>query len=169
VDDCWILNASPVILLARVGCTHLIGALAENAAIPEAVAAEIRSGPGDDPASQWIAAGSITITSTPIPPPELLAWDLGAGETAVLAYAMANPGSIAVLDDAAARKCAHSFSVPLLGTLAIIVRAKQQGLIPSATDVVKALRSAGFWIDDRLVGAVLKNAVQENWGGAESA
>jgi predicted nucleic acid-binding protein len=163
VDERWILNASPVIVLAHTGYTHLFASLADSAAIPEAVAAEIRSGPRDDPARKWIEAGSIAITNTPAPSRELLAWDLGAGETAVLAYALANPGCIAILDDAAARKCAQSFSVPLLGTLAIVVRAKQRGLISSAAEAIKALRSAGFRISDQVISAILKNAVQEDW------
>lgn len=168
MDERWVLNASPVIALAHAGHTHLIAALSEQAVIPEAVAAEVRAGPPDDPARQWIEAGFAVVIGTPAPPPELLAWDLGAGETAVLAHAMAIPGWIAVLDDGAARKCARSFRVPTLGTLGISVRAKQRGLIPSAADVIKALRSAGLRVDDRLVQAVLREAVDEDWPAAES-
>ena len=57
--------------------------------------------------------------------PELAAWDLGAGETSVLAYSIAHPGWIALLDDGAARKCAKTFGVPLKGTLALIILAKK--------------------------------------------
>lgn len=163
----WVLNASPIILLGHIGYAHLIPALAEAAVIPQAVATEIRSGPTDDPARRWIEAGSISVVETSVPLPELLAWDLGAGETAVLAHTMATPGWVAVLDDAAARKCAQSFSVPLIGTLAIIVRARQRRLIPSAADAIRALQSAGFRIDDKIVRTVLRDTVQEDWPALE--
>ena len=39
-------------------------------------------------------------------PPGIAAWDLGPGESAVLAWAAARPGTIAVIDDLAARRCA---------------------------------------------------------------
>lgn len=163
----WVLNASPLILLAHIDHLHLITTLAEVAVMPEAVAAEIRAGPDDDPARRWIEAGSIRTVVTPAASPELQAWDLGAGETAVLAHAMATPGWVAVLDDAAARKCAQSFSVPLMGTLAIIVQARQRDLIPSAADAVRALQSAGFRIDGQIVRAVLRDTVQEDWPAPE--
>ncbi len=39
-----------------------------------------------------------------------MAWDLGAGESAVLTWARRNPGFTAILDDRAARRCAESGS-----------------------------------------------------------
>jgi predicted nucleic acid-binding protein len=105
--------------------------------------------------------------ATPAPLPELQAWDLGAGETAVLAHALPAPGWTAVLDDAAARKCAQGFSVPLLSTLAIIVRAKRQGLIHSAAEAVRALLMAGCRIDHHLVRTVLRETFQEDWPASE--
>jgi predicted nucleic acid-binding protein len=101
--------------------------------------------------------------------PELLAWDLGAGETAVLAYALARPGWVPVVDDAAARKCARSFSLRLMGTLSIVIRARQHNLIASASEVIQALLAAGYRIDERLIRTVLRETVQEEWPFSEEA
>ena len=35
-----------------------------------------------------------------------LSWDFGAGESAVLAWCLAHPGSEAIIDDLSARRCA---------------------------------------------------------------
>ena len=162
---------------AHIRQAPLITALADEAVVPEAVAAAILAGPTADPARLWIEAGAVPVTlapaasagvATPPPVPELLAWDLGAGETAVLAQAMATPGWMAVLDEAAARKCARSFSIPVLGTLATIVRTRQQGLIPSAGEAIRALRQAGFRIDAQLVRTVLWQTLQETWPADET-
>ncbi len=79
VPERWVLNASPVISLARIGQTDLFQALAEQVVLPRAVAIEIESGPAEDPARTAIIAGKFSIIETPPPPVDVLAWDLGEG------------------------------------------------------------------------------------------
>jgi predicted nucleic acid-binding protein len=69
----------------------------------------------------------------------------------------------AVLDDAAARSCAKAVGVEVIGTLGVVLRAKKKAIIPSAGDVLKALRMAGFYLDDDVVRAALVG-VGERWG-----
>jgi hypothetical protein len=45
----WVLNASPVICLARAGYERLLIDLPEQALLPVAVAEEIQAGPSNDP------------------------------------------------------------------------------------------------------------------------
>ncbi|HYW83217.1 MAG TPA: DUF3368 domain-containing protein, partial [Spirochaetia bacterium] len=59
-------------------------------------------------------------------------WGLGPGETAVLGVALERAHCTAVLDDASARACARAFDIPLIGTLGVVLRARQRGVIPSA-------------------------------------
>jgi predicted nucleic acid-binding protein len=94
---------------------------------------------------------------------EIITWDLGLGETAVLSYALANPGWTAILDDRAARTCARSYSIPHKGTLAIIILAKQLGLIDSAANVMRALQASGLRLEDDIIRQVLRDIVGENW------
>lgn len=138
-------------------------AQADEIVVPQAVAVEVQAGPAADPARQLLAAGRFTLVDTPPPSPELLAWDLGSSETAVLALAIAEKGWTAILDDAAARKCAYSFSIPLKGTLAVVLLAKQRGLIDSAAAVLQLLIDAGFRLDERLLREVLIRTVGESW------
>jgi predicted nucleic acid-binding protein len=49
--------------------------------------------------------------------PVVQAWDLGAGETAVLSYALAWPDYVAVIDDVAGRRCASSLDIKVIGTV----------------------------------------------------
>lgn len=158
----WVLNASPLIVLARVGHEHLFDLLTKKVVIPKAVAEEIKNGPIDDPARQAIINGLFTIVNS-APASEVLAWDLGAGETAVLSYALKESGWTAILDDAAARKCAKSFNLPLKGTLAVIILAKQRGLIPSASNILRSLLKNGFRLNDRIIRESLSRTVGEKW------
>lgn len=159
----WVLNASPTIVLARIGLQGVFFDLTSEVILPQAVAKEIQAGPLDDPARHFLTEGRIPIVPTPPPPEELSAWDLGAGETAVLSYALANPGWVAILDDGAARKCARSFSIPHKGTLALVLLAKQRGLIPSAAETLRALKANGLRLDDGIIRETLRRAVQEEW------
>lgn len=161
----WVLNASPIISLARVDRADLLLKLPSECVIPQAVIAEISAGPQDDPANLFLQTQSLKIAESFESSPEIIAWDLGAGETSVISFALTNPGYTAVLDDFAARKCAKSFSIPILGTLAVVIRAKRKNLIPSAADVLHSLKDAGFHLEDRVIAQVLSEALGESWRG----
>lgn len=159
----WVLNASPLIVMSKIGQAHMFAELAE-AVVPAVVVAEIMAGPTDDPARQLFQVNDyLPIVETHNTPPELLAWDLGAGETTVLTHALANPGWTAVLDDNAARKCARSFDIPVKGTLAVVILARQKGLIPSAADVLHQLQTHNYRIKDDIIREALHLTVNETW------
>jgi len=163
VAEKWVINASPVIALARVGQVELLTRLPEQALIPQAVAEELSVAPEDDPARIALESGNFKVVKTPTTPDAILAWDLGMGESAVLSYALANPTFIAVLDDGAARRCARSFSITVTGTLAVVILAKQHGLIESAAQVLQALRGVDFRLDDAIIRDALARTVGEKW------
>jgi predicted nucleic acid-binding protein len=163
IAEKWVINASPVIALARVGQVALLARLPKQAVIPRAVVDELFQAPEDDPARRAVESGVFKIIETPAPPPQILAWDLGPGETAVLSYTLAHPKWIAVLDDGAARRCARSLSLTLTGTLAVVLLAKQHGLIDSAARVMHALRDANFRLDDHIIREALMRTTGETW------
>jgi predicted nucleic acid-binding protein len=47
----------------------------------------------------------------------------------VLSYALARPGYVAVIDDAAGRRCATSLNITVIVTVGLIALAKRRGLI----------------------------------------
>src|SRR5919108_367004 len=163
VVERWIINASPVIALAKVGQVELLTRLPEQALVPQAVVEEISIAPEGDPARTALESGIFKIIEAPATPENILAWDLGKGESAVLSYALANTGFSAVLDDSAARRCARSFSLPVIGTLAVVILAKQHGLIESAAHVLQALRAVNFRLDDAMIRDTLARTVGEKW------
>ena len=141
----WIFNASPVILLGKINQLQLIEALSPHFRIPRAVTQEIGAGCGEDPAVRWLGNPSLAghIVDAPTAPPFLMQWDLGAGETAVLSLALAEKSPVVVLDDLAARKFAQIYQVPLLGTLGLLVRAKNAGLVGTIAPLIQGLESVG--------------------------
>ena len=159
MTDRWVVNASPLILLGKAGQLAWVALLGE-VVIPQSVVAEISAGPDDDPARQWIesGAGRDLIQSDAAVSHVLLAWDLGAGETAVIAWAVRHPGVEAVLDDGAARACARVSGVQFRGTLSLVALAKRRGFIPAVRPVFDRLRAAGFFVTPALIEQVARAA-----------
>jgi predicted nucleic acid-binding protein len=162
MPELWVVNASPLILLAKIDHLHLLHALADQVIIPQAVADEVVAGPLDDPARIMLATPLFPLIAVALDP-MIVAWDLGVGESAVLSYAVTHPGWKAIVDDGAARRCAHALSIPLLGTLGILLRARQTGLISSTIPPLKALRAEGIHLDDSVIRRALGAVSGESW------
>lgn len=78
-----------------------------------------------------------------------------AGESAVLALAMQHPGTEAVIDDLLARKCAATLTVPVRGTLGIVLTAKNRGIIPLARPVIEDMMNIGLYLSKRVLNGTL--------------
>jgi len=156
VSDKWVINASPIILLAKVGEIELLSRLAGTLVVPNAVVTEIEEGPASDPARAWLGgAGAKWTQRDPAASTVIAAWDLGRGETAVLNWAFHQRDFEAILDDRAARKCAQVHGIPYRGTLGIILAAKKRGLIRAARPVCEKIVEAGLLIEGSLLEKAL--------------
>lgn len=155
----WVVNASPVISLANIEHAHLLPDSCDRMIIPRAVEQEILNGSDDDLAKHWIStAGRQWVRDIEPVSPLIAAWDLGAGESAVLSYSYLHLEYQAVVDDLAARKCAKAFGIALCGTIGVIVIAKKAGIIPEVKSLLNRLIDVDFRIDDRLYQAALQLA-----------
>lgn len=161
MNNRWVLNASPLIVMGKIGQIDLFAAIAHEIVVPSAVAEEIKAGPENDAARLALESGKFHIIQPPDPTSELIAWDLGAGETSVISFALNNPGWTAILDDDAARKCASSFGVPVKGSLAIVILAKRRGLIPAVKQILLAMQSVGLHLDEKSIRQVLDAVGEE--------
>lgn len=163
VSDRWVVNASPLIVFGKIGQLELLTHLPSEIVVPHAVANEILAGPENDAARLAIEAEIFQLVDVQEPTPELAAWDLGAGETAVISYVLANPGWTAILDDGAARKCAITFDIEVKGSLAVVILAKKRGLISQAKQVLHTMQEVGLRLDERTIRQALKETLNEDW------
>lgn len=131
--------------------------------VPPAVVAEVLAGPAADAARLALTAGWGVRPGPVDIPSAVLEWGLGAGESSVIARALALPGSTAVVDDGEARRCARTLGVPVMGSLAIIIEAARNGHIPAAGPAIKDLRRSGIYLADSLVREALARALGEAW------
>jgi predicted nucleic acid-binding protein len=158
-----IVNASPLIYLNRVG---LLGILDERGVIvlvPDAVLGELtRLDPNDPTAVAVTSAPRIQVVATPAIPASVRALRLGAGESAVLALALAesDPDKEEVLDDRKARLAASTLALRVQGTLAFLLIAKSVGRIAAVRPLLERLRQGGMYISDHLMQRILNQAAE---------
>lgn len=152
----WVVNASPLILLGKTGHVALLSELSDELIVPDVVVREVGARPEGERVISDVASLSGVRFETEIAiSPVLTAWNLGPGESQVLALAEASPGSRAVLDDLKARRCAQSFGLPMIGTLGVVLRAKRRGVIEMARPVIEHLRRVGLYASDSLIERAL--------------
>jgi len=150
------INTSPLIFLTKGGFLDLLQVISPSIIVPSAVATEIREyGETDVTAVALKNTDWLVVQETPPVPNVIQTWDLGLGESDVLTWGYANPGTEVILDDLAARRCAATLRIPVRGTLGIVIAAKQRGIIPAARPVLEQLRLCGMYLSDRVINQAL--------------
>lgn len=155
--DRVVVNASPLIVLFKSSQAELLPQLFDKILVPQAVWAEVTVSKHDLasqhlPDTNWVTPIAVDLH------PLIMTWDLGAGESAVLSFALQNLGYRAMVDDAAARRCARTLGISTLGTGGMIVLAKQRGLISSVSDRLQQLRDSGLWLSEDVMALLKKQA-----------
>lgn len=151
-----VVNASPLIYLTGIAQLELLRLAANEVLVPREVADEVRRWGDEDPVVRALSATPwLKVVEAPPVPASVQAWNLGAGESAVLSYALAHPGVLAIIDDLAGRRCAVVHHVDVRGCLGLVLVAKQRGLIPLAHPVVEALREAGLYLSADVIRRAL--------------
>lgn len=151
-----ICDASPVILLAKVSCLHLIRELASDVWMPVEVWREIRAGaPLTEIASIEAELGFTLVDADP----DLLdAYSLlvDRGEAAALAVAAkAGNHCFLLMDDRRGRSIASAAGFKTMGTLGLLARSHRAGKLQSLSTVFRRLQTHGWYIDPKLIEAVL--------------
>jgi len=152
-----VINASPLIILSRSRHLDLLQVFAKEIWIPEPVAAEIHHRGAQDITAQAINE-TVWLITKPVSavPTAIVEWRLGAGESGTLALALEHPGTEAIIDDLAGRKCAASLDIPVRGTLGIVLTAKNRGIIPKSRPIIEEMMDAGLYLSRKVVEAALR-------------
>ena len=164
-DRLVVSNTSPLLYLHQVGQLDLLRQLYGRVVVPTAVADELAAGLhfgiaapnlGEHP---WLRVES---------PPERTLLpalvDLGPGEAEVLAFGLAHPDTLLLLDDRLARRTADLLRLHFTGTIGFVVRAKRAGAIASVLPVLEALQKTNIRVTPELIHWALKEAGETGSG-----
>ncbi len=151
------INASPLILLGKTQNLDLLSSLADIIVVPRTVVREIGAKPDGMAILRALERNqACRIVDDETVPPEILSWDLGPGDTQVIANAQRHGAERVVIDDRAARRCAGAMGLKVIGTLGIVGRAKAAGKIERAAPLVERLRKSGLYASEELVQRLLR-------------
>lgn len=148
-DGPTVCNSSCLIALKAIGQLELLNQLYETVVIPDAVLVECGGSLPD-----WCQV--VTMSSQPLV--ASLRMHVGLGESEAIALTSELSAIRIILDDKKARRMARQMSLPVTGTLAVLLRARQESLIVSVKDVIDDLGEVNFFLSDELIDEVLRRA-----------
>ena len=153
-------DASPLIGLGLIGQLVLLPALFGQVYISPIVLQEVLTGKfdkGEPEIRAAIADGWLKLCDAPVANIALLTVDPGETQSILQACTLVALGYSAVLimDEKAGRAAAMELGLHCLGTAAVVVQAKQKGLIPSAAQVLEDLFKTDFRLSKRIMRTVL--------------
>jgi predicted nucleic acid-binding protein len=163
-----IADAGPLIAVARLDLLSLFESLYGTVFVPSVVWQETTGG-GDFVEVEAILhanrKGWLKVVDDELPielDPSSLLWMVDAGERAALVLAInlqkTGAATLLILDDTAARSGAKNFNLSYIGTVGVLLRAKQAGLVPEIVPLVTKLQSSGYFLSDSLLAAVAEIA-----------
>ena len=154
-----ICNTSPLQYLHQAGVLELLPALAGQVYVPEAVAVELREGQRRNILLPTLEELS-WLTVRPVRDRTLLplVTHLGDGEKEVLALGLETEDALLILDDRDARRYARALELEITGTLGLLLRAKERGILDAVRPVLDRLQALGFRLNARTRQMVLKRA-----------
>ncbi len=144
-----ISDTSCSIILTKIGALDLLHQLYKKVTITQDILLEY-----GDKLPEWIKIQRVKDQYRQ----QLLEMHLDRGEASAIALAMETAKNIVILDDYKARKVAELLGISVTGTLGVIIKAKNSGIIPSVKPYLEKIRETNFRISDELEQIALGEA-----------
>lgn len=148
-------NTTPLITLAEVGLLDLLPLLYGKVWAPRIVLDEyqVKAPPTEPDLAQ--AAWLTVVDAVTIDPTLPL---LDGGEAAALSLAQTIEARLILLDERKARRIAARIGLQVAGTLAVLLRAKQQGYIAAIQPYITQMQSQGRRFHPDLIAHLIEEA-----------
>lgn len=148
-------NTTPLITLAGVGLLDLLPLLYDRIWAPRIVLDEYQA--KAPPTEMNLALVSwLRVVDAVIIDPTLPLLD--GGEAAALSLAQTIGARLILLDERKARRIAARIGLHVAGTLAVLLRAKQQGLIPAIRPYITQMQDQGRRFHPDLIARLLEDS-----------
>ncbi len=146
MNDQAVTNSTCLIGLERIGRLDLLPQVFSSITIPLAVQLEVGI------SANWLIVRTVAnqaVVST-------LKTQVDEGEAEAIALAMELDDVFVILDDRNARRIAQKLGLKVIGTVGMLLRAKNKSLISEVKPILTALELADF----RLSEAIIQKALQ---------
>ena len=152
-----IVNSTPLIVLCNIGELDILRSIYGVITIPKAVYDEVTA--KEDTACsilkdrpEWIHIEELPDESKK----RMYKAKLHDGEVEVMILAQeSDDDSLVIIDDDAAKKTARFLDITAIGTLGVLIKAKQLGIIGEIKPLLDRLQKKGFYISEKLYKDIL--------------
>jgi predicted nucleic acid-binding protein len=150
-----IADATLLHYLILLGQVDILAVLFGAIIVPQVIRTELHHPQTPPAVRDWMAAPPAWLTLlSPQTSPLAALSHLGAGERDAILLAEELQADLLVVDDQQGRHAAHQRGVPIMGTLGVLERAAQRGLLDLAT-VLTQLQATNFRVHPALIQSLL--------------
>ncbi|MDK3159973.1 DUF3368 domain-containing protein [Kamptonema cortianum] len=152
-----VLNTSPLIALsAALGSLDVLRELYSSVYVPREVEEELFAGRNDKIGIREFSQASFIHKLTNYQEIDaVMSLSLDRGESAVLQYAINHKVELVGIDEIAGRRFAKIYGIKFTGSLGILIKAYQKGMITNMEKPIENMRKSGIWISEQLVSKVI--------------
>ena len=147
-----ISNSSPLIALTQIGRLDLLQQLHPLVLIPPAVAREVE--PTVPALPGWLVVQALSQPRQP----HTVSASVGPGEHEVISLGLELRAERLILDEQPARRLATSLGLRVIGTLGLLLAAKDRGLLTQVAPELDRLLAVRFFMDQELCDRVIRQA-----------
>lgn len=148
-DTVVIADASCLISLFNIGKLDLLEDMFKSVCITHEIQQEFGM-----PLPAWMVVKAVSDQRRQA----ILELELDPGEASAVALAMEKTSALLIIDERKGRKVARNLGIQTLGTLGVLLKAKQDGVIPLVKPLLDHLNHVGFRISDELYQRILHTA-----------
>lgn len=146
-----IIDAGPLIALAKIDSLFIPRELFSRLRVPEAVGLECRGKSGEGSRRIERAATEGWLNVVPAAVERRLSPSLGSGETEAIRLALETRNALLILDDRLARREAMRHGLDFIGTVRMLHLAERRSIIDSAETAVQRMAEFGYRISPLLL------------------
>lgn len=158
-----IVNSTPLIALSHIGMLHLLKDIYQEIWIPKAVYQEISAKPDSkcrqevDTCLDFIHVENIKNEMAKT----FFKTQLHDGEVEVMILAKELQADLVIIDDRNAKKHATYLGFPVTGTLGVLIKAKNSGLVTELQPLLEQMTRNGIYISNTLIELCLKQVGEQ--------
>jgi predicted nucleic acid-binding protein len=154
-------NTTPILSLLKIDKLELLKSLYGSIFISEAVFREIEAGKNKEYYINLKEINWITIEAVNSLSSRSYLFDLDDGEAETLILAQEKQANLVIIDEKCGRRYAQILNIPLTGTIGVLLKAKEKGLIGAICPFLKDLCAKQSWINPDLMEKALSMAGEE--------
>jgi predicted nucleic acid-binding protein len=147
-----ISNSSPLIALTQIGRLDLLHQLHSHVLVPPAVAREVE--PTVPKLPDWLLVQALAHPRQPL----IVSGSIGPGEHEVISLGLEIGAERLILDEQPARRLATSLGLRVIGTVGLLLAAKDRGFLTKIKPELDRLLAVRFFMDQELYDRAIGQA-----------